>query len=548
MKPLGFRHWIALKLTPTLLGVGCVLVISQIFFVGVLFYEFKKQQWEAMDKFASVGLESISTHQLETLNQLAAMSVNRGDFNLILLCNSGEKVAWSYPINLQECVVPKARNTLTYEKQLFRDTSFPKLVFQLPLWPAITVMVGGGFLVLACIITGFFLLWRIKCIIEGSINKSLLQMKRNNAEFEIEEFAQIYEELFSLKNQEKALAASAAIGNLTTQIIHDIAGPLHSINVARDYLIKLKTDDSHFVDHMRLLELGSTRLNEVAKGLLDKHKGESGDEKQNFLLHDVIHQLENEYRLQCRDVEFQVELPETPIELFGMQTHLQRAFGNIIKNAIEAMKGKGKIIIVAQQVATQIHISITDNGPGMSEATLQKVLGGGYSEGKSDGHGIGMKVVRETIAEFGGELTARSELGKGTSFFITLPLRQSETVGAVGNLKILVIDDDESIRLAWDIAKQEKGIAELHSFASMEDCEAKELNYSEFDLAFIDKNVEGSSWNLLETLTYLKQQGLKKVIISSGEPAYVLEADPAYALADGCSAPFKIPKSLLDYL
>lgn len=230
--------------------------------------------------------------------------------------------------------------------------------------------------------------------------------------------------LETIGSQQKLLAdikVDAAIGKMVSQVIHDLASPLHSINVARDYLIKMKTDDPYFSDHMRLLELGSNRLNSVAMGLLDQHKN-AVPEKDKFYLHEIVQQLGSEYQLQCKDLLLKTELPVKSIALRGSQIALQRAFANIIKNAVEAMEGKGEIEVAAEQREADVHISISDNGPGMSEATLQKILHGGHSEGKSNGHGIGMKVVRETVEDFGGTLSATSVLGVGTKFSITLPL------------------------------------------------------------------------------------------------------------------------------
>lgn len=228
----------------------------------------------------------------------------------------------------------------------------------------------------------------------------------------------------SLQNDVRDQSALAAIGNITNQVIHDLSGPLHSINVARDYLIKMKTDDPYFADHMKLLQLGANRLNRVASDLLDQNKNVAS-QKESFLLQDVVQQLEHEYQLQCKDLLLKTALPTKPITLHGSQIALQRAFANIIKNAVEAMKGKGEIEIAVEQRDADVHISISDNGPGMNESTLQKILHGGHSEGKSNGRGIGMKVVRETVEDFGGTLSATSVLGVGTKFSITLPLAAS---------------------------------------------------------------------------------------------------------------------------
>jgi len=81
----------------------------------------------------------------------------------------------------------------------------------------------------------------------------------------------------------------------------------------------------------------------------------------------------------------------------------------------------------------------------------------------------------------------------------------------------------------------------------MEACTSNGVVYSEIDIAFVDKNVEGSVWTLEKTVQYLKAQGIPKVIIATGESAKEISDDPASHLADGI-AKEKIPKNIEELL
>lgn len=109
--------------------------------------------------------------------------------------------------------------------------------------------------------------------------------------------------------------------------------------------------------------------------------------------------------------------------------------------------------------------------------------------------------------------------------------------------RVLVLDDDPGIHMAWDLQKDELGVSELRAFDSMEACEASSPNYNQFDYAFVDKNIPGSVWKTDQIITYLKSSGVRKVFVASGESEAELRADLTLAAADGF-VPFKIPNSL----
>ncbi|MBI2342957.1 MAG: hybrid sensor histidine kinase/response regulator [Deltaproteobacteria bacterium] len=108
---------------------------------------------------------------------------------------------------------------------------------------------------------------------------------------------------------------------------------------------------------------------------------------------------------------------------------------------------------------------------------------------------------------------------------------------------VLVIDDDEGIRLAWELQQQRLDIARLTTFASMEECEAAGPDYVVYDFAFVDKHIPDSVWRVDQVIRHLKAAGVKKVYVASGETAHALAADAQCAEADGILA-WKVPERL----
>ncbi|ANC77283.1 hypothetical protein ABE65_010905 [Fictibacillus phosphorivorans] len=112
---------------------------------------------------------------------------------------------------------------------------------------------------------------------------------------------------------------------------------------------------------------------------------------------------------------------EPSLKIEGLKLEIQQVLINIIKNAIEAIKSKGEIKIIAyHDMSGYICIKIKDNGVGMSTDQLKK-LGSPYYSTKEKGTGLGLTVCHQIVKQMGGRITIHSELKKGTSFTIKLP-------------------------------------------------------------------------------------------------------------------------------
>jgi len=93
---------------------------------------------------------------------------------------------------------------------------------------------------------------------------------------------------------------------------------------------------------------------------------------------------------------------------------------NLIKNAIDAMKGKGKLDIHIQDTPKAVNIFITDSGSGIPKKVLKKIFEPGYTT-KKRGWGLGLSLTKRIVEDFqnGKIKVTQSEVGKGTTFCIT---------------------------------------------------------------------------------------------------------------------------------
>ncbi|HEC83031.1 MAG TPA: HAMP domain-containing histidine kinase, partial [Firmicutes bacterium] len=107
-------------------------------------------------------------------------------------------------------------------------------------------------------------------------------------------------------------------------------------------------------------------------------------------------------------------------------TRMKRALLNIVANAIEATDEGGRVsVVVTPKADTHLLITISDTGKGIPEDKLDTIFEPFFSTKGSKGTGLGLPVTKKIVEEHKGKIEVESQVGKGTTFRITLPLRQS---------------------------------------------------------------------------------------------------------------------------
>jgi len=99
---------------------------------------------------------------------------------------------------------------------------------------------------------------------------------------------------------------------------------------------------------------------------------------------------------------------------------LKQVIINIVRNAVQALEGKGRVTISSFQTAQQVGFTIKDNGPGIPENVLKRIFEPFYST-KSRGSGLGMAICKQIVDQHRGTIRIESKVGSGTSVKITIP-------------------------------------------------------------------------------------------------------------------------------
>ena len=96
----------------------------------------------------------------------------------------------------------------------------------------------------------------------------------------------------------------------------------------------------------------------------------------------------------------------------------------LLRNAVEAMEGRGRAAIGLSRVPGRMRIAVRDEGPGIGTGALEHIFEPGYTT-KPGGSGYGLFLARRIVADAGGRLTPRGGAGRGTVMELELPLGRS---------------------------------------------------------------------------------------------------------------------------
>jgi two-component system sensor histidine kinase AtoS len=113
--------------------------------------------------------------------------------------------------------------------------------------------------------------------------------------------------------------------------------------------------------------------------------------------------------------------PNLPVLRLDRQ-RMQEAFWNLVNNALQAMPDGGRLTLAAKlQAGKEIIIEISDTGQGIPEENIRRIFEY-YFTTKEKGIGLGIPLAHKIIQEHGGTIRAQSEVGRGSTFRISLPV------------------------------------------------------------------------------------------------------------------------------
>lgn len=282
--------------------------------------------------------------------------------------------------------------------------------------------------------------------------------KLKNMQMELEERSrQLSEALVMAEN------ANRAKSDFLSRMSHDIRTPMNAIIGMTDIAAAHIDDSAKIQDCLKKISLSSQHLLGLINDVLDMSKIESGNIALNMEVMSLPDVLENVVAIMQpvfkeRKQHFSVHLQKVEHEEFVCDTlRLRQIFINILSNASKFTPEEGHILFEIEELSSSnqekanLKFTFSDTGSGIDADFLPYIFEAFSRErdsrvDKTEGSGLGMAITKKLVDLFGGDIRIESQLEKGTTFYIELPMQISNGVicpKSCEGVRVLVVDNDE---------------------------------------------------------------------------------------------------------
>lgn len=241
----------------------------------------------------------------------------------------------------------------------------------------------------------------------------------------------------ALKENEARLREAVATRDKFFSIIaHDLKNPFNSILGFSDLLAEQVSNKNYegIEEYSSIIQNSSQRVMDLLMNLLEWSRSQTGRMEYNpeFVeLHTLINQARElmEDAAHQKSITIELQIPRN-FRAIADKAMISTTLRNLISNAVKFTNPGGLITISVGQEEEELIVSIADNGVGIKKELIDKLFkveGSNSTEGtqKEKGTGLGLILCKEFIGKHGGRIWAESELGKGSTFYFTLPLGNS---------------------------------------------------------------------------------------------------------------------------
>lgn len=235
----------------------------------------------------------------------------------------------------------------------------------------------------------------------------------------------------------------ASMGQISAGVAHEINNPLGTVLIYSHMLLKECKDGDARKEDLRMIVNEATRCKSIMHGLLDFAR-QSRTSKTKTMLSALIGEVVSimsvpaEANGVCITCDIQDDLPAMIIDA----NQIKQLVINIVQNGIDSIENRGEVSInvCLNQEGDGVEIRVTDNGSGISEDNLAELFAPFFTTKEvGKGTGLGLSIAHGIAKMHSGDISVESEPGRGTTFYIRIPLAQE-----VDNNKDYIISSSEN--------------------------------------------------------------------------------------------------------
>ena len=230
--------------------------------------------------------------------------------------------------------------------------------------------------------------------------------------------------------ERRALQAErlAEIGSLTGGLAHEIKNPLSTIQLnlqlLQEDLLPENPAYTRLVSRLGTVHRETSRLKDILDDFL-RYAGRIELDRKPVELNGLLEELVDFFtpQAQVQRVQLRLKKHPTPVVAELDAKLIKQAVLNLLINGLQAIGDSvgGELILSLSVQGKRAVIDVIDTGPGIPPETLERIFQAYYTT-KKGGTGIGLAMARRITEEHGGEIGVRSDVGKGSDFWMALPM------------------------------------------------------------------------------------------------------------------------------
>jgi signal transduction histidine kinase/CheY-like chemotaxis protein len=368
---------------------------------------------------------------------------------------------------------------------------------------------------------------------EGRAESAAAQAEQ--ARRHVEELSHYIAEQERIREQYAQIEKLSALGELASGVAHDFNNTLAGI-LGRAQLLMRTKDPEKLRRGLEIIVRAAEDGANTVKRIQDFARQRRDHDFQPVSVEQLLLDVREITRPRWKDratvvgvhIMFDLRM-RSNATVFGAGSELREVLVNMVFNAVDAMPGGGRLRLTSDEEDGHVLLSVSDTGMGMTSEVCAKVFDPFFTTKGKAGMGLGLSVSYGIIRRHEGSVEVESEVGRGTTFRIKLPVAKgalAQTNAAIANepvqdtamrpIKILVADDDADVlELLCEILR-----AEGHTIcAAASGFEALErFRESDFDAVFTDIGMPGmSGWELARAVREINGSIPLAVITGWGE-------------------------------
>ncbi len=219
-------------------------------------------------------------------------------------------------------------------------------------------------------------------------------------------------------------AKLAAIGELAASIVHEIKNPLQILMMHLEMFEKGKP----LPNWIDMLGQQVKRLSEIAGRLMNFARNVNDDGVMEAVninrdIEEVVAMVEHDFASSTINIIVSLQKEIDPV--LGNSNYLQQVFLNLFINARDAMPNGGTLTVCSESDKESVIVKVQDTGAGIDQENLDKIFSAFFTTKEAGkGTGLGLSVCKKIVDQHGGSIRVESEINRGTTFVIQIPIQR----------------------------------------------------------------------------------------------------------------------------